>query len=417
MPAKDSSDKIEKYRFLLDESRKWAGMGIISKVQLQKIYSLYKNPQKAVEAKHLDIVSIIAIFGSLMIGAGIILFFALNWSSIPKWVKVFSILAALVASYHIGYTMKFSKANFPNVGGALIFLGAITFGAGIFLIGQIFNINAHWPNAFLYWTLGIVAFAYITQSKPIMYLSLLTASVYVGSETAYWFNFLDRYYNISYAFFLIFLSLGIAYYMLGNLHEKKEGIRMLRYPFHLIGSFLIMLAAYLFSFKWFGKANDYGYSTGAGANAMSVLFSSRFWIIYLTVTLIAVVFTFISFKYRDTKDSTEFHEVLYLGLLLVFTPLVVLFSKINFWMIPITFNIILFLLILGSIYLGYAKREKTLVNLGMIAFGVAVISRYIEYLWDVLNGYLFFIIGGLLLIALAIILEKNRRKIIDRFTG
>ncbi len=415
MPAKDIPDKIGKYKFLLDEARKWAGTGIISREQLQKIYSLYKNPQKAVEAKHFNMVSIIAIFGSLMVGAGIILFFAMNWSTIPKAVKVFSILAALAASYHIGYTMKFSKATFLNVGGALIFLGAIIFGAGIFLIGQIFNINSHWPNAFLYWALGIVAFAYLTQSKPVMYLSLLTASFYVGSETFYWFNFLDRYYNISYAFFLIFLSLGIAYYMLGNLHEKKGSIRMLRYPFHLIGSFLIMLAAYLFSFKWFGKANDYGYSTGA--NAMSVLFSSRFWIIYLAVTLIAIIFIFISFKYRDTKDRTEFHEALYLGLLLVFTPLVVLFSKINFWLIPITFNIILFLLIVGSVYLGYAKREKTLVNLGMIAFGVAIFSRYIEYLWDVLNGYLFFIIGGVLLIVLAIILEKNRRKIIDRFAG
>ncbi|HLC60426.1 MAG TPA: DUF2157 domain-containing protein [Candidatus Nanoarchaeia archaeon] len=417
MPTKDSLDKIEKYKFLLSEARKLANIGVISKEQLQKIYSLYKDPQKAVEAKHWDIVSIIAIFGSLMIGAGIILFFALNWSSIPKLVKVFSILAALVASYYVGYTMKFSKANFPNVGGALIFLGAIIFGAGIFLVGQIFNINSHWPSAFLYWALGIVALAYITQSKPVMYLSLLTAGVYVGSEMFYWFNFVDRYYNISYAFFLIFLSLGISYYMLGNLHEKKESIRMLRYPFHLIGSFLIMLTAYLFSFKWFGKANDFGYSAGAGTNTMSVLFNSKFWIIYLAVTLVAIIFIFISFKYRDTKDSTEFHEVLYLGLLLVFTPLVVLFSKINFWMIPITFNIILFLLIVGSVYLGYAKREKTLVNLGMIAFGVAIFSRYIEYLWDVLNGYLFFIIGGVLLIVLAIILEKNRRKIIDRFTG
>ena len=415
MPVEDSSDKVGKYKFLLDEARKWAGMGIISKEQLRKIYSLYKSPQKAVEAKHFNIVSIIAIFGSLMIGAGIVLFFALNWSTIPKLVKVFSILAALVVSYYVGYTMKFSKTNFPNVGGALIFLGAIVFGAGIFLIGQIFNINSHWPNAFLYWTLGIVAFAYLTQSKPIMYLSLLTASVYVGSETAYWFYFLDRYYNISYAFFLIFLSLGVAYYMLGNLHEKKDSTRMLRYPFHLIGSFLIMLVVYLFSFKWFGRIDNYGYSTGA--NVTSVLFSSKFWIIYLIVTLIAAVFTFISFKYRDTSDSAEFHEVLYLGLLLVFTPLVVLFSKINFWMIPITFNIILFLLIVGSVYLGYAKREKTLVNLGMIAFGIAIFSRYIEYLWDVLNGYLFFIVGGVLLIVLAIVLEKNRRKIIDRFTG
>ena len=339
-------------------------------------------------------------------------------------VPTFFILLLVVSFFNLsGADLAAAWQSFSNVEVLLdgvdlnVLLGAIVFGAGIFLIGQIFNINSHWPNAFLYWTLGIVAFAYLTQSKPIMYLSLLTASVYVGSETAYWFNFLDRYYNISYAFFLIFLSLGVAYYMLGNLHEKKDSVRMLRYPFHLVGSFLIMLVAYLFSFKWFGKTVDHGYSSATGSNAMSVLFSSKFWIIYLTITLIAVVFTFISFKYRDTRDSTEFHEVLYLGLLLVFTPLVVLFSKINFWLIPITFNIILFLLIVGSVYLGYAKREKTLVNLGMIAFGVAVFSRYIEYLWDVLNGYLFFIIGGVLLIVLAIILEKNRRKIIDRFTG
>ena len=416
MPAK-GKDNVEKYRFLLSEARRWPSLGIISREQLQKIYSLYKSPQKAVESKQFNLVSIIAIFGSLMIGAGIILFFALNWSAIPRVVKVLSILAGLTASYHIGYMMKFGKANFPKVGSALIFLGGIIFGAGIFLIGQIYNINSHWPNAFLYWTIGIVWLAYLTQSKSVMYLSLLTASFYAGSESYYWFGFVDRYYNISYAFFLIFLSLGVLYYMLGNLHEKKDSLRMLRYPFHLIGSFLIMLVAYLFSFKWFGREVNYGYSAGTGIQKMSVLFSSRFWTIYLAVTLLAVVFTIFSFKYRDEKDKAEFHEIIYIGLLLIFTPIVVLFSRINFWMIPISFNIILFLLILGSIYMGYAKREKTLVNLGMIAFGVAIFSRYIEYLWDVLNGYLFFIIGGVLLIGLAIVLEKNRRKIIEKFTG
>ncbi len=413
MPVKPDNN-IEKYGFLLNEARKWAGLGIISKAQLQKIYSLYKNPKKAVEAKSLGITSIIAIFGSLMIGAGVILFFALNWSTIPKLVKILSIFAVLIASYHIGYVMKFNKSNFPKVGSSLILLGTIMFGAGIFLIGQIYNINSHWPSAFLYWTLGIAGMAYLTSSLSIMYLSIITASAYVGSESYYWFSYLSRYYNISYAFFLIYLSLGILLYMLGNLHERKENTKRLRYPFHLIGAFLIMFVSYLFSFKWFGEDFTYGYSS---IQKTSVFFTSKFWIIYIIITAIAAIMTVLSFISRDKDDKSEFHETVYLGLFLIFTPLVVLFSKINFWLIPIIFNIILFLIIVGSIFQGFQKKERTLVNLGIFMFGIAVFSRYAEYLWDVLNGYLFFIIGGILLIFLAILLERNRRKIIEKFTG
>ena len=201
--------------------------------------------------------------------------------------------------------------------------------------------------------------------------------------------------------------------MLGNLHEKKENLRRFRYPFHLFGSFLVLLVAYLFSFKWFGREVDYGYSGSQGLQKVSVLFNSRFWIIYIAISLLAIILIIMNFRSRDKNSKAEFYELFGPSLLLIFTPIVVLFSRVNFWLIPVIFNINLFLLIIGSVYLGYAKRERTLVNLGMFAFGISVFSRYIEYLWDVLNGYLFFIIGGLLLIFLAIFLEKKRRNIIE----
>lgn len=408
------SEKIDNYKLILNEARKWVSAGIISKEQLSKIYSFYKSSGKELEERHFNIVPILSIFGALMIGAGIILFFALNWDTIPKFVKVFSILAALVASYHIGHLMEFQKANFPKVGSSLIFLGGILFGSGIFLIGQIFHISSHWPNAFLFWSLGVFPLAYLTGSISLTYLGLLTALFYIGSETYYWFEFVDRYYNLSYAFFLVFLSAGVLCYMLGSLHEKKESLRRLRYPFHLFGSFLILLVSYLFSFKWFGREVNYGYSAGQGLQKVSVLLNSRFWVIYLAVSLLAIICIVLNFKKRDKNSKTEFYEIFAPSLLVIFTPVVVLFSTINFWLIPVIFNVILFLLVIGSVYLGYAKRERTLINLGMFAFGISVFSRYVEYLWDVLNGYLFFIIGGILLIFLAIFLEKKRRNIIEK---
>ena len=395
----------DKYASILKEVSRWKSLKIITNVQAEKIKSLYKHG--ASEEKRLGITNYIAIFGSIMIGVGVILFFALNWSSIPKSVKVISIMAGMIASYHIGYLMKFEKVNLPRVGGALIFLGGIIYGAGIVLIAQIFNISTHWPSGFLYWAVGLIPIAYLILSLPVIYLALIGFGFYVGSEAYYWFGYVERYYNISYAFFLIFLSLGIFYYCLGSIHEKKGRIAKLSYPFHLLGSLLMLFTVYLLSFKYFGERyvpND----------RLSVLFQSKFWIIYMAVSALAVIALYLAFKLRDKKDKAEFYELFYPAVLLIFTSVVVLFSSINFWLMPIIFNIILLLLILGTIHLGYAKKQQMLVNIGVLMFGISVVSRYVEYLWNELNGYLFFIIGGILLIALSILLERKRRTIIER---
>jgi uncharacterized membrane protein len=392
--------------FLKEESRKWTKLGIISEESSKKINSLYIQSEEHDLKKSHNLVSVLAIFGSIMIGAGIIIFYAMNWSSIPKIVKVLSILAFMIVSYYIGYLFRYDKNNFPKVGATLIFLGAIIYGAGIALIMQIFNINTHWPTGFLLFLIGIIWIAYLLESNSILFLSLFGFIFYIGSESAYWFQFVDRYYNQSYALFLIFLSTGIFLYGLGMLHEKK--LKNISYPFHLVGSFVILAVIYLFSFKWFGTIDDY-----IKSRLVSILFESRFWIIYLIITFIAIVIIVYNILNRNNKSKYESKEILGVSVLLIITPLIALFSTVNFTTIPIFFNIILFLLIIGVVYLGFEKEEATLINLGFAAFGISVFSRYIEYLWDYLNGYLFFIIGGVLLIFLSIFLENRRRKMIE----
>lgn len=397
---------------LSNEIKSWVDLNIISPAQAKKIGALYSSKKgRENESAGFNIVPYISVFGALMIGAGIILFFALNWASIPKAVKVASLLGFLVAFYHLGYTLRFTKGNFPKVGGALIFLGAVLFGANIALIGQIFNISSHWPNMFLFWALASLLMAYLVGYLPTLFLGLITFLVYVGTESFFWFEKIPYHYNTSRAFFLIFMSMGVLYYTIGSLHQKIEKIHDLRYPYHLIGAFLVLGTCYLLSFKWFSE--DY-YGRYNGSEGISLVFSSQFWVIYLLVSAIALTALALRFMKKD-GSTLEFYEIFLLGILLVFSPIVVLLAKVNFWFVPVLFNIILFSLIVASVYVGSAKREKTLVNLGVFAFGISITSRYFEYLWDVLNGYLFFIIGGALLIGLSIFLERNRRKIIQHF--
>ena len=103
--------KAREYNSIVKEVSRWKKLKIINDAQAQKIVSLYGQDDE----KHAGITTYISIFGAIMIGVGIILFFALNWSSIPKWVKVASILAGMIAAYHIGFVMKFQKATLPRV--------------------------------------------------------------------------------------------------------------------------------------------------------------------------------------------------------------------------------------------------------------------------------------------------------------
>ncbi|RME61044.1 DUF2157 domain-containing protein [Candidatus Parcubacteria bacterium] len=121
-------------------------------------------------------IRIIVTFGAVLVGVGIFSFIAANWQAMAKSVKIFIIIAAMLASYAAGWQLK-EKMNFSKTGGALILLGTIIYGGGIFLVAQMFHIRAHWPDGFILWMIGAVAVAYALESYPVFYLAILVGSV------------------------------------------------------------------------------------------------------------------------------------------------------------------------------------------------------------------------------------------------
>ena len=80
----------------------------------------------------------------------------------------------------------------------------------------------------------------------------------------------------------------------------------------------------------------------------------------------------------------------------------------------ITFNILLFVLEGTAIYYGVTINSAMLVNVALGAFVVHVISRYFDLLFDMLSGSALFIATGLLLLGGGYLLEKNRRKLLEK---
>lgn len=119
---------------------------------------------------------IIVTIGAILVGAGIFSFIAANWQEMDRPVKVGIILLSMLISYGAGWYVK-EKANLPKTGDALILLGAIIYGAGIFLVAQMFNIRANWPDGFILWMIGAVVMALSIESNMLFRLSVLLGIV------------------------------------------------------------------------------------------------------------------------------------------------------------------------------------------------------------------------------------------------
>jgi hypothetical protein len=69
----------------------------------------------------------------------------------------------------------------------------------------------------------------------------------------------------------------------------------------------------------------------------------------------------------------------------------------------------------GFVVVGILTRHEVLVNLSLVFFGIAVITRYIEIGGGMFGTAVSMMVGGVLFIGLAWGLERVRRTLLSRF--
>lgn len=119
---------------------------------------------------------VLAILAALMIGAAVLLFVAANWNEIPRLVRVGAIFALLIASYIGGAAAK--TRGHPAYGEGLYLLGAMTFGAGIALIGQMYHLSGDEAAAVLVWCLGVASAAALLRSPILTIAAVVLAGAW-----------------------------------------------------------------------------------------------------------------------------------------------------------------------------------------------------------------------------------------------
>jgi uncharacterized membrane protein len=149
-------------KWLLNEIDLWVKDGVIQPEQGVVLKKRYPAPGEGTAWGRMIFFSI----GAILFGLGIILIFAYNWQQMHKFAKLAVIFAALIGAHGAGYWLKRPESRYRAAGEGLHLLGTMLFGAGIWLIAQIYHIEEHYPTAFLIWGFGSLAMAWSLPSIP-----------------------------------------------------------------------------------------------------------------------------------------------------------------------------------------------------------------------------------------------------------
>ena len=120
-------------------------------------------------------------FGGILLGAGVLLFVAAHWDRLSPSFR-FATVLLLVAVFHVAGV--FATGRMEAFATLLHGLGTISLGAGIFLAGQIFNLQAHWPAGVMLWAIGAwIGWVLLRDWVQAMLAALLTPAWLAGEWT------------------------------------------------------------------------------------------------------------------------------------------------------------------------------------------------------------------------------------------
>jgi len=118
-------------------------------------------------------------FGAIMVAAGVLLFVAAHWDDLSS-AQRFLLVLTMLAGFHLagGALMPRMRA----LGLALHTVGTVALGGGIYLAGQIFNLEEHWPGGILLWAIGAVLSWLVLRDWLQATLAALLVPAWIASE-------------------------------------------------------------------------------------------------------------------------------------------------------------------------------------------------------------------------------------------
>jgi uncharacterized membrane protein len=373
---------------------RWQTAGVLDTAAATRIRAFEEEQAKPGGLRWQGMVALI--LGAILLGCGVVLFVSAHWDELGPAAR-FAIVIAMVAIFHLagGYVRK----DFLGLSTTLHAVGTVSTGAAIALVGQIFNIQEHWPAAVLMWALAALAGWILLRDQAQETLTLLLFPAWMLSELGFYMDgsigedvYIGRFLFVWAIFFLTFF--------LASKHKVVQGILFAVGAIAATTGVVLMLTGWV---SWSSEQSFIPFSTRVWAwialAALPLAIAAFHGHKGLTPPALAVAFSIaLPWCNRTWSETYNWGN----GGKGVFTrtepnlaahALVALFAVFLCWW-------------------GVRLASKALVNLGIVGFAVAVAWFYFSDIWDKMNRSLSLIGLGVLFLAGGWALEKMRRRIL-----
>jgi uncharacterized membrane protein len=379
-----------------DRTRAWVDAGIIDAAQAEQIVAYERAVAPATPvgatpatAEHPRdrVAALFGVFGGLLVGLGVLLSVAANWDSIGDSTRVAVLVVSMLVAY--GGALLADARSAPRWAGTTGWLvGILIFAAGVFLIGQIYNVRAHDPLGFLVVAIAAGALTLLVDRMATGWVAAIASIAWVVHELVDSLNQAD---DDQTAIQLVGATtlLGIGAFAGSWLLERAA--RNLALPMRSVA--LAGLAAVLVpvSFAWHDDGN---LADASRASAQ---------LLVMGVLALAATATIL-------RAPALAHRRSMLAALLAAIALVVIASLVQVaYFAGIAANVLLALGGVGLALLGLVESRRDMFAWGIAWIVLLVAARYLDFLFSFDLGGIGFIGAGLLLIGIAWAIHRSRR--------
>jgi uncharacterized membrane protein len=372
---------------------RWQTAGILDGATARHIRA-WESEQKKPAGLRWQVL-VVLILGAILLACGVALFVSAHWDKIGPGAR-FAVVLGMVSVFHLGGS--WARKRFRVLSTALHAVGTLSTGAAIALVGQIFNIQEHWPAAVLMWALAALAGWILLRDEAQQTLTLLLFPAWLLSEFLYYAEgHIGE--NVYMGRFLIAWAVLYATFFLGSKRRIVQGI--------------LLAVAAIASVVGVDRLLD-GWSSWGDQTYLPLGLRTWGWVFIAVLPLLFAVFKF--FKSMIPVAVAICFSIALPWCQRTWTVVIddgagghwpYVYNKPNLAAHALVAAFAVFI-----IWWGMRQTSQALVNLGIVGFAIAVGWFYFSDIFDKFGRSLGLIGLGILFLAGGWALEKWRRKLL-----
>ncbi len=338
------------------------------------------------------------ILGAILLACGVVLFVSAHWDEIGPGAR-YALVMAMVCVFHVGGAV--TRDKFHGLSTALHAVGTVSTGAAIALVGQIFNIQEHWPAAILLWAIAALAGWALLRDEAQETLALLLFPAWIVSE----FAFAAEGHIGQDVYIGRFLMVWAVLYLtlfLGSRHKIVRGILFAVAAISAVVAVLLMAESWR---SWSGQQTFLPFHTRVWGWIEIALLPLFFSLVRLRKSLLPVAAAIALSIALPWCNHNWVEHYQYANS----SPGSYTQSEPNIYA-----HILVAAFCVFIIWWGVRQASKALVNLGIVGFAITVAWFYFSDIFDKIGRSLGLIGIGILFLAGGWALEKMRRRLLTQ---